>query len=152
MKYVTAHLGCSKTQISLEVWQPPNLHQEAYCVFSEARPLCPFHGHARNRLQCHTAAQKLKWYHWTLVWDRKDCLLSHSGILWLTSKNPLVPIRPARGDPSRQFKPKTFRNPLIISQLTHQNPAIVPKCFFTDNDAVINMIIKGPQPAHTSCF
>ena len=48
-----------------------------------------FHGHARTRRQCHTAAQKLRWDHWTLVWEWKDYLRKSCWILWRIRQNLL---------------------------------------------------------------
>ena len=56
------------------------------CI-SKAKPLCQFHGQVVNILQCHTAAQKLKWYFWTLVLEWKDYLLWHWDIVIYVSEH-----------------------------------------------------------------
>ena len=71
--------------------------------------MCQFHGHARNRRQCHTAAQKLKWYDWSSVPRMEG--LPCGKVLGCCE----LPACRARCDPPRQFNPKTVkarRNPV----------------------------------------
>ena len=107
------------------------------CIF-----VSQFHGHARNRLQCHTAAQKLKWHLWTLVWEGK--------VYW-RFRTPRPPSKVASTQ-TTNIRIRTGIH-LIMSHLTHQNPAIVLICFFFrgqrsgDQDDH-----QMPQPTHASCF
>ena len=94
-----------------------------------------------------TAAQKLKWH----LWKRFEKGRITCFDTWDTVIEVLEPlVRPARW---RQLKPKNIRIHtgihLMMSHLTHQNPAIVLDWFiFEEIEAVIKMVIKGRSP-HT---
>ena len=63
-------LADSKSQHQAEC----SVHQVITCLYLS-------HGHARNRRQCHTAAQKLRRYHWTCVRELKGYLHEHGWLL-----------------------------------------------------------------------
>ena len=55
-----ADLDCVKTLILQEISKTQNQHHEEFCAFSEVTRVCQEIGYATNKLQFHTAQQKLK--------------------------------------------------------------------------------------------
>ena len=86
------------------------------------------YGHARNRLQCHTAAQ--------------DAGVRMEGLLILIWWNIALRVN------LHQTDSNPYRNPLIVSILTHQKSRNRAHLFiFEDDEVMIKM--KGPQPIKT---
>ena len=157
-----ADLDYFKTLILQETLKTQNQHQEGSCAFSEVTRLCQEVGCARNRLQFHTAPQKLKSF--------LDAGLRMDGIPALTLWDLVIevfhsvpnktegPKREPRGNPSAIVKsnmhnpiplstPMSFQQTLITVH-PRQRVLIPVTCCMSlrTNEAAIKTIIKGRSP------
>ena len=157
-----------KTPILQEKWKTQNQHQEEFCAISEVTRLCQKVGCARNRLQFHTALQKLESillmqvYAWTLF-------PSFTGIWWLKHVIPhradQMDPRESHGQTSWQLSSPTCTTPSLsitptsLQQNINHNPSkkmhFGPNAMlyvFEDNEAVIRTIIPKVEVTQWDMF